>query len=165
VADAAKTIRFAQVVSRSGRPHVHTLWVAPEKDAELRRAQKDHRVMTVLSGNGGKADTGVVGFERSKSAAAQVLIFPQSLARFADRRRGRNQIRSRRATEALRRARIENVMPKNSAARKNLRRESCRRPAAAPAPEARSKEPKIVPFVEQAKESPAPAKTAPAIPH
>ena len=82
---AQKTVRFAQVVERSGTPQVHTLWVKPENDPELKRAQKADRVMTIAPGAGGsKADVGIVGFETEPGS--QFLIFPKSLKRFAGRR-------------------------------------------------------------------------------
>lgn len=83
-----KAVRFAQVVARSGRPHVHTLWIAPGKDAELARALKAQRVMTVRSPRG-KTDVGEIGFAPKTArddAPFQLLIFPKSLARFADAR-------------------------------------------------------------------------------
>lgn len=76
-----KTVRFSQVVERSGQPHVHTLWVAPEKDPELKRAQQAHRVMTIEPGASGKTDVGIVGFDRGQKDG-QLLIFPKSLQRF-----------------------------------------------------------------------------------
>jgi hypothetical protein len=81
-----KTVRFTNVVERSGEPQVHTLWVPPEKDPELQRAQKAHRVMTIeRPASGGKTDVGFVGFDASPAARnknAQYLIFPKSLKRF-----------------------------------------------------------------------------------
>ena len=80
---AAKTVRFTQVVERSGRPHSHTLWLAPDKDPELKRAIAAHRVMRIEPGpSGGKTDFGTVGFNASDSAGAQILIFPKSLKSF-----------------------------------------------------------------------------------
>jgi hypothetical protein len=78
-----KTVRFTQVIKRSGRPRAHTLWLAPDKDPELARARKADRVMTVgASGAAGKTDMGVVGFEPGKHEDAQFLIFPKSLKPF-----------------------------------------------------------------------------------
>lgn len=78
-----KTVRFAKVVERSGQPHVHTLWLPPEKDPELQRAQKAGRVMTVeRSASGSKTDVGVVGFDPAGPKNAQFLIFPKSLKTF-----------------------------------------------------------------------------------
>jgi hypothetical protein len=77
-----KTVRFAKIVERSGQPHVHTLWLPPEKDPELQRAQKAGRVMTVeRSASGSKTDVGVVGFD-PHAKNAQYLIFPKSLKAF-----------------------------------------------------------------------------------
>jgi hypothetical protein len=78
-----KTVRFTQVVERSGQPQVHTLWLPPDKDPELQRAQKAHRVMTIESGGaGGKTDVGRVGFSPDSKRPAQFLIFPKSLKTF-----------------------------------------------------------------------------------
>jgi hypothetical protein len=76
-----KTVRFTQVVERSGQPAVHAFWVAPEKDREFQRALKTHRVLTVAAIGKGKADAGHVGFE-NYTPGAQVLIFPKSLRPF-----------------------------------------------------------------------------------
>jgi hypothetical protein len=80
---APNTVRFASVVERSGEPEVHTLWVAPAKDPALRRAEKEHRVMTIDRPGRGHADIGHVGFEPGTDVVRQYLIFPRSLARFA----------------------------------------------------------------------------------
>lgn len=78
-----KSVRFTKVVEESGEPHVHTLWLPPDKDPELQRAQKAHRVLTIESGtNGGKTDVGTVGFKPSAGNRAQFLVFPKSLKRF-----------------------------------------------------------------------------------
>lgn len=88
MADAAdrrgrKTVRFTQVVERSGEPQVHTLWLPPNKDPELQRAQKANRVMTIEPGSaGGKTDVGTIGFETGSGKPAQFLIFPKSLKSF-----------------------------------------------------------------------------------
>ena len=61
---------------------MHTLWLPPDKDPELQRAQKAHRVMTIEPGSSGsKADAGTVGFERD-AKLGQFLIFPKSLKPF-----------------------------------------------------------------------------------
>ena len=78
----SKTVRFAQIVERSGQPQVHTLWLPPEKDPELKRAQKAHRVMTVMPGGGGKTDVGFIGFDPAHPKNGQFLIFPKSLKAF-----------------------------------------------------------------------------------
>jgi hypothetical protein len=82
-----KTVRFTKVVERSGEPHVHTLWLPPEKDPELKKAEKAGRVMTVeRSAAGGKTDVGFVGFNLGHGKIGEVLIFPKSLKRFAGAR-------------------------------------------------------------------------------
>jgi hypothetical protein len=86
-AAARKTVRFTQVVERSGQPQPHTLWLPPEKDPELKRAIAADRVMTIeASTGGGKTDVGVVGFDRAHAGNGQFLIFPKSLKRFAGAR-------------------------------------------------------------------------------
>ena len=77
-----KTIRFTQLVQRAGRPAVHTLWLPPEKDPELRRAQKAHRVLTLARHGAAKTPVGTVGFDAKHPADGQLLVFPKSLARF-----------------------------------------------------------------------------------
>lgn len=79
----AKNVRFTRVVERSGQPHVHTLWLPPDKDPELKRAREAHRVMTLETRpNGAKADVGHVGFDATHDANEQLLIFPRSLKPF-----------------------------------------------------------------------------------
>jgi hypothetical protein len=78
------TIRFSKIVEVAGKPIVHVLWVNPEKDPILKKAIEAERVMTVRQGlPNGKADYGTVGFE--KGVSGQILIFPESLKRFADK--------------------------------------------------------------------------------
>jgi hypothetical protein len=80
-------VRFTQVVERVGEPHAHTLWLAPDKDPELKRALAGNRVMTIEPGaGGGKTDVGHVGFDPRRSPLGQLLIFPKSLQRFAGAR-------------------------------------------------------------------------------
>lgn len=81
-----KTIRFTEVVERSGRPHVHALWVAPDKDPAFVRARKAGRVMTITPSPGGKADIGTIGFSPDPSAGNIYLVFPRSLESFGDAR-------------------------------------------------------------------------------
>ena len=85
ISPAMKTVRFSDIVKRSGQPESYTLWVAPNKDAEFRRALKAHRVMTVHQETvGTKSDYGTVGFTGDKSAS--LLIFPKSLTSFEGKR-------------------------------------------------------------------------------
>lgn len=82
MAREGKTIRFSQVVERSGQPQVHTLWMAPEKDPQFRRAQQSHRVMTVAPSAVGKTEVGHVGTTLDTPVGGQFLIFPKSLKPF-----------------------------------------------------------------------------------
>jgi hypothetical protein len=80
---ANKTVRFTRVVERSGRPHIHTLWLPPDKDPEFKRAREAHRVMTLeQTPGGGKADFGIVGFDAKHDHGGQFLIFPKSIKPF-----------------------------------------------------------------------------------
>jgi hypothetical protein len=80
-----ETAHFSKVVEIAGRPVVHVLWIDPDKDPILKKAIKAEKVMTVHQGlTNGKADFGTVGFE--KGVSGQILIFPKSIKRFADRR-------------------------------------------------------------------------------
>jgi cytosine deaminase len=80
-----KTARFSAVVAACGRPQVFTLWVDPKNDPTFRKALKSCRVMSVhQTVVGSKKDFAEVGYVRAAQIA--LLIFPKSLAAFADRR-------------------------------------------------------------------------------
>lgn len=80
-----KTARFTDVVAGAGRPLVHPLWLAPDKDPALKRAVRECRVMTIHQAlRGTKKDYGTVGLHLEGST--QVLVFPKPLRRFGDRR-------------------------------------------------------------------------------
>jgi hypothetical protein len=80
-----KTVRFAEVVKRAGRPAMHALWVPPAEDRGLQSAIRQHRVATVHQElHGGRKDFAQVGFHEAPSA--QYLVFPKSVQRFADGR-------------------------------------------------------------------------------
>ncbi len=78
-----KTARFAQVVEKSGRPQVYTLWQKPSGDRHLQSQIKNNRVVTILNSESG-TDFGIVGFKQRKGAT--YFVFPKSLKRFADKR-------------------------------------------------------------------------------
>jgi hypothetical protein len=80
-----KTVRFAKVIERSGRPRIHALWVAPERDEEFGRARKANRVMTITAGAHGKKDVGHAGYEPPQPGR-QYLVFPKTLGPFAGAR-------------------------------------------------------------------------------
>ena len=74
-----KSLRFASVVAKFGKPDVHLMLVDPAKDAALQKAIKTCRVMTVHQSRGA-ADYGTIGFE--KRTSGQILVFPRSLKSF-----------------------------------------------------------------------------------
>lgn len=78
-----KTARFSEVIEKSGKPQVYTLWQKPSADRHLQSQIKNHRVMTILKRESG-TDFGIVGFKETKEA--RYLIFPKSLKRFAEKR-------------------------------------------------------------------------------
>jgi hypothetical protein len=78
-----KAARFSQVVEKSGRPEVYTLWQKPSADRHLQSQIKNNRVMTIQrSGTG--TEFGFVGFKERKGAS--YLVFPKSLKRFENKR-------------------------------------------------------------------------------
>jgi hypothetical protein len=77
-----KSVRFTQVVEKSGKPEVYFRFGPLEKDPGLQRAVKQKRVMTVhREPRGQRKDYGRVGLHEDPHA--QILIFPKSLASFA----------------------------------------------------------------------------------
>lgn len=78
-----KTIRFAEIVEKAGKPEVYTLWQKPKADRHLQSLIKNNRVMTILQSDSG-TDFGLAGFREAKGA--RFLVFPKSLKRYADRR-------------------------------------------------------------------------------
>jgi hypothetical protein len=78
-----KTIRFVEVVEKSGQPEVYTLWQKPKADKHLQSLIKNNRIMTILPSEGG-SDFGLVGFREEKGA--RYLAFARPLKRFIDRR-------------------------------------------------------------------------------
>ena len=75
-----KTVRFSQVVEKSGKPEVYL--PLSKSDPALKKAIAAHRVMTLLGeAHGSKNDYGEVGFK--EKAHGQFLIFPKSLKAFA----------------------------------------------------------------------------------
>lgn len=80
-----ETARFSQVVAKCGPPKVHTQWLPVAKDAELKAAVEDERVMTVhLQTVGSKKDHGEIGL--ATQGQRTLLLFPKSLRRFAGKR-------------------------------------------------------------------------------
>jgi len=78
-----KTVRFAEVIEKAGRPETYTLWQKPAADRHLQSQIKNNRVMTIQRTESG-TEFGIVGFKQAKSA--NYLVFPKSLKRFENRR-------------------------------------------------------------------------------
>jgi hypothetical protein len=80
-----KTARFSEVVKKAGAPESYLLFGEPGQDRAFQAALKQQRIMSVHTEmHGGKKDYGTVGW--TKEGGAQLLVFPKSLRRFADRR-------------------------------------------------------------------------------
>jgi len=78
-----KTVRFAEVVEKTGRPETYTLWQKPAADRHLQSQIKNNRVMTIQRSESG-TEFGMVGFKQAKGPS--YLVFPKSLKRFENRR-------------------------------------------------------------------------------
>jgi len=78
-----KTVRFAEVVKKCGKPDVYTLWQKPSEDRHLQSQIKSNRMMTIQKSESG-SDFGMVGFKESKGA--RYLVFPKALKHFENNR-------------------------------------------------------------------------------
>ena len=78
-----KTVRFAEVVDKAGRPETYTLWQKPPADRHLQSQIKNNRVMTIQRTESG-TEFGIVGFKQAKET--NYLLFPKSLKRFENKR-------------------------------------------------------------------------------
>ena len=78
-----KTVRFAEVVVKAGRPETYTLWQKPVGDRHLQSQIKNNRVMTIQRTESG-TEFGINAFKQTKGA--NYLAFPKSLKRFENRR-------------------------------------------------------------------------------
>jgi hypothetical protein len=78
-----KTIRFATVVEKAGKPEAYTLWQDPEKDQDFQKALSDDRVMTIIPATT-KADVASVGYVKQPNAL--YLIFPRPVTAFKENR-------------------------------------------------------------------------------
>lgn len=76
-------IRFRELVSKSGRPEMVTLWSDPKRDSHFMKAVKQNRVMTVVQEpRSKKKDFAEIGFHQLPHAS--YLVFPKPLP--ADRK-------------------------------------------------------------------------------
>jgi hypothetical protein len=77
------TVRFTQVVEKSGKPEVYLL--LSETDKTFHDALEANRIMSLVGGvDGAKTEYGLVGYDKKRRG--QLLLFPHSLRRFADSR-------------------------------------------------------------------------------
>jgi hypothetical protein len=77
------TVRFTQVVEKSGKPEVYLL--LSETDKTFHDALEANRIMSLVGGvDGAKTEYGLVGYDKKRRG--QLLLFPRSLRRFADSR-------------------------------------------------------------------------------
>jgi hypothetical protein len=78
-----KTKRFANLVTKAGRPEVYTLWQKPAQDRHFQSLIKNHRLMTIQKSAAG-TEFGITTFKERKGAT--YLVFPKSLKRFENKR-------------------------------------------------------------------------------
>jgi hypothetical protein len=78
-----KTVRFAEVVEKAGRPETYTIWQKLAADRHLQSQIKNNRVMTIQRSDSG-TEFGIAGFKQVKGAS--YLVFPKSLKRFENKR-------------------------------------------------------------------------------
>lgn len=77
-----KTVRFAELVKKFGKPEQVVLWSALEDDRDFSKAIKERRVVTVFQQNvGSKKDYGLVGFFQKPGTV--FLVFPKAIS-YAD---------------------------------------------------------------------------------
>ncbi len=80
-----KRIRFGDLVRKSGRPQIVTLWDNPQRDSSFCHAVQKHRVLTIVQEPAtNHKDFGLIGFHEEPHAT--YLIFPRSLPRDDDSR-------------------------------------------------------------------------------
>ena len=146
-----KTVRFSEVVSKSGRPEPYTLWLAPDKDPDFQKALKAGRIMSVHQETvGSKADYGEIGYTGTKG---EILLFPKSLKSFAGKRVIGVKYDLLASPPAPLKPKPKPQKPDPKSARKEA-------PKAAPPPEEKRPEPVIVPKEEAPKNVEKPRKAA-----
>lgn len=73
-----RKLRFGDLVRHSSRPEVLTLWTPPAKNRALRKAVREHRIVTVQHRNvGNRRDAGEIGFRQAREGL--YLVFPRPL--------------------------------------------------------------------------------------
>jgi hypothetical protein len=75
---AGKEVRFKQLVNKSGKPEIVSLWTDPKRDRRFMKAVKEHRVLTVIQEpRTHRKDFGRPGFHPNPHAS--YLVFPKPL--------------------------------------------------------------------------------------
>ncbi len=78
-----KTVRFTEVVKKSGKPEVYLL--LSKDDKPFHNALRQDRIMSLVGGvDGAKTEHGVVGYDAARHG--QLLLFPRSLKSFVHAR-------------------------------------------------------------------------------
>jgi hypothetical protein len=78
-----QTVRFTEVVKRSGKPEVYLL--LSKDDKAFHDALRHDRILSLVGGaDGAKTEYGVVGYDAHRRG--QLLLFPRSLKAFVDTR-------------------------------------------------------------------------------
>lgn len=73
-----KEIRFGELVKKSGKPEVISLWTDPRRDSSFMKAVKENRVLTLTQEPTSKRkDFGRIGFHQEPHAS--YLVFPKPL--------------------------------------------------------------------------------------
>lgn len=74
----SKTVRFADLVRKFGRPEMVTLWTDPQKNVQFSKAIDENRVVTLKQITvGTKKDFGFIGFHKERNVS--FLLFPKSI--------------------------------------------------------------------------------------
>jgi hypothetical protein len=77
-----KELRFGELVKKSGKPEIVSLWTDPRRDRSFMKAVKENRVLTLTQEPASKKkDFGKIGFHRTPHAS--YLIFPRPLPKGA----------------------------------------------------------------------------------
>lgn len=73
-----KSVRFSDLVKKSGAPSVAIFWADPRRNNVFSKAVQENRVLTVTQENvGNKMDYGTIGYHREKNVS--YLVFPKPL--------------------------------------------------------------------------------------
>lgn len=78
-----KTIRFTELVKKSGKPQTVALWTKPKDNPSFLKAVRENRVLTVIQKpTGTQKDFAVIGFAQERFAL--YMVFPKSLPKVSD---------------------------------------------------------------------------------